>query len=394
MKSIRTKLLVAFILVALIPLIAIGFYGLYSITKALRSTSISKIESKVTLLSSKMDDFLKNVSSDLFYLRDSASLRNLVAAMDSKDAFAIEQAKKELEKDFFAFSDQKKIYHQVRFMDVNGQETVRVNRVRGASQVVPKARLQNKKKRYYFADTADLPNGELMISPLDLNREHGQVEKPMRPVIRYGTPIYGKNNSFQGIVLFNVLADKFLDIIDDAADEDETLVFISKTGSYYTHPDIRKEWGGKGDLNTGEGFSKDYADVATTIVGAVNPDALSAGNDLVAFAPVVLEKDHYLGQVIDIVPNSVVFKSVAAFRNIFIVIGAFVLLITIIISILLSGSITKPLIYLTKTTDDMSKGNIEVPITIDTKDEISVLAASIERLRKSMKIFMTMKKKK
>jgi methyl-accepting chemotaxis protein len=301
--------------------------------------------------------------------------------------------RKKLEKDFLAFSRHKKIYHQIRFLDISGMEIVRVDRNHDESAIVAQDRLQNKKKRYYFADTAELTNGQLMISPLDLNRERGKVEEPLRPVIRYGTPVYDKNNQFRGIVLFNVIADKFLKLVRKNNAGREQLFFIDNNGFYYSHPNAKKEWGREFDLNTGINFTSENPKAAQQIIGSNQINTLVLNDNIIAASPVYLdrEKNVILGNIIDIVPTKDVFSSVTMFRNIFLAISAVVFVLTLILAITLAKSITDPIVYLTKTTEAMSKGTLSSSVTVTTKDETKLLAEAIERLRKSMIILLKRK---
>jgi methyl-accepting chemotaxis protein len=396
MGKIRNKLLLAFILVSLIPLIALGGYALTSISKSLKDVSTGKLQDRVGLISFEIEDFLKNVSNDLFYLRDSVLLRDMVRDIATADTADLETMRNKLEQDFLAFSKHKKIYHQVRFLDADGMEVVRVDRVRGESLIVPRERLQNKKKRYYFADTAKLPKGELMISPLDLNREHGQVEKPLRPVIRYGTPVYDDNGQLRGIVLFNVMAETFLDLVRKKNTGSEQALFIDSKGYYYVHPDRAKEWGRKTDLAHGASFGEDYPEVAGQVVGARAPATVDQDNYLIAVSPVFLDKGRtsLLGDIVDIVPAEVVFAPALTFRNIFLAISAGVFLFTLILALNLAKSITEPIVYLTRITHDMSKGKLATPVSVTSRDETRLLAESVERLRKSMVILLKRMKKK
>ncbi len=396
MTKIRNKLLFAFILVALIPLVVLGGYALTNISQSLRSINTSKLNDKVSLISFEIEDFLKNVSDDLFYLRDSVPLQEMINDMSTMDTGQFDRARKNLEQDFLAFSRHKKIYYQVRFLNADGMEVVRIDRVNGESKIIPASRLQNKKSRYYFADTARLANGKLMISPLDLNREHGKVEKPLRPVIRYGTPVYADNGQLRGIVLFNVTADKFLDLVHKKNTGHEKVFFVDGKGFYYSHPDPAKEWGAETDLATGENFAKDYSTIANKIIGAHTPVVLDQDKYLVAGAPVFLDKGHtkLLGDIVDVVPTEVVFKSVVTFRNIFLAISGAVFLATLFLAISLAKSITDPIVYLTKVTHDMSKGKLASTVAVTTKDETKLLAESIERLRKSMIILLKRVRKK
>ncbi len=389
MTKIRNKLLLAFILVSLIPLIVLGGYALTSISGSLRAVSESTLKDKVTLVSFEVEDFLKNVTNDLFYLRDSTLLA------DFTDGGQSEEIREKLEKDFQAFSKHKEIYHQIRFLDTTGMEVVRVDRNHGESIIVPQERLQNKKGRYYFADTAKLGNGELMISPLDLNREKGEVERPYRPTIRYGTPVYNAQNELQGIVLFNVMADSFLDRIRKKSNESEKVLFVSVDGFYFVNPDRDEEWGGKADLDTKENFTEDFPGIANKVLGTASFKAINHDDYIIATTPVFTdkEKNRMLGTVVDIVPTKDVFSSVITFRNVFIIISVCVFLATLLLALALAKSITNPIVYLTKVTHDMGKGKLSTAVVVATKDETKLLADSIELLRKSMNILMKRMKK-
>jgi methyl-accepting chemotaxis protein len=394
MTKIKNKLLLAFILVSLIPLVVLGGYGLKSITQSLESASVGKLSDKVSLYSFEVEDFLKNVSNDLFYLRDSVTLRNLVDSIANGTTGLSSSSIDDLKKDFLAFSKHKKIYYQVRFLDAKGMEVVRVDRNQGESIIVPENRLQNKKSRYYFADTAKLGRGKLMISPLDLNREHGEVEKPLRPVIRYGTPVFDRNNKLAGIVLFNVSADKFLALLQKKQTGKEKLFFIDQKGFYYFNPDSGKSWGSPADLDNGNNFGKDFPEAAANILASKAVQTVKGDETIIAASPVFLDnaKNKQLGTIVNIAATKDILSSVLAFRNIFLLIGAVVFLATLFLAMNLARSITNPLIYLTEATMNMSKGKLSESIMVTTKDETKLLADSIERLRKSMIILLKRKK--
>ena len=115
-----------------------------------------------------------------------------------------------LGEEYLNLATNKKIYDQVRFLDESGMEIVRVNYNGGAPRLVTQEKLQNKKKRYYFADTFSLDSGEIFVSPLDLNIEQGEVEIPYKPMIRFGSPVYDDKGHKRGIVLLNYFAAEML----------------------------------------------------------------------------------------------------------------------------------------------------------------------------------------
>lgn len=146
--------------------------------------------------------------------------------------------------EYLTYSASKKIYDQIRYLDENGQEVVRVNYNAGAPEIVANGKLQNKFKRYYFTDAFRLQEGEVFVSPLDLNVERGAVEVPHKPMIRFGTPIFDQAGSKRGIVLLNYLGQNLLNLIQDVGSvaHGQTML-VNAEGYWLKHPDASKEWG-------------------------------------------------------------------------------------------------------------------------------------------------------
>ena len=95
----------------------------------------------------------------------------------------------------------------------------------------------------------------------------------------------------------------------------------------------------------------------------------------------------------EVVPATEVYRSVTSFRNIFLGISMVVFIATLFLAVVLAKSITDPIIYLTKTTEAMSKGELTSSVVVASKDETRLLAEAIERLRKSMVILLKRKQK-
>ena len=55
-----------------------------------------------------------------------------------------------------AVSQRKEVYDQLRYIDLEGNEVVRINFNHGQSQVVSEGQLQNKRHRYYFSEALQL----------------------------------------------------------------------------------------------------------------------------------------------------------------------------------------------------------------------------------------------
>lgn len=97
-----------------------------------------------------------------------------------------------------AVSQRKEVYDQLRYLDMEGNEIVRINFKDDHAQVVPPEQLQNKRHRYYFSEAVQLGCRKIYVSPLDLNIEHGQIEVPLKPMIRLASPVYDDEGQREG----------------------------------------------------------------------------------------------------------------------------------------------------------------------------------------------------
>jgi len=142
------------------------------------------------------------------------------------------------------FSDSLKSYDQVRLLDKKGMEVIRINLVDGKSYLVPDKDLQSKGDRYYFHETLNLERSYIYISPFDLNIEHGRIEKPFKPVIRLGTPVYYENGKKYGIIIFNYLGEVLLKSFEKLNDMPGRIsMLMNMEGYWFSGPSPEDEWG-------------------------------------------------------------------------------------------------------------------------------------------------------
>jgi len=132
-----------------------------------------------------------------------------------------------------SFSKRKGIYDQVRFIDADGMEVVRVNYANGVASAVADAKLQPKKHRYYFTESYPLKRNEVYISAFDLNIEHKEVERPFKPMIRVATPVFDRQGSKRGVIVLNYLGARLLDVIKEQETSSSGRVMLLNDKGYY-----------------------------------------------------------------------------------------------------------------------------------------------------------------
>lgn len=136
---------------------------------------------------------------------------------------------------WLTYSNSRKVYDQIRFIDLNGDEVIRVNYSDSGAYLVPQDQLQNKFDRYYFQQSINLTDDQIYISSLDPNIENGAIELPINPTIRFAQPFIDQNGVKQGIVILNYAADDILTQIKGVAAGSEGNVFFLNCNSYWMY---------------------------------------------------------------------------------------------------------------------------------------------------------------
>jgi PAS domain S-box-containing protein len=156
-----------------------------------------------------MKESFQTVYDDMGLLKTSYSMMNYLDTDRSKES------RDELENMFYRYAGGRKGLSQIRILDMDGNELVRVNRRKAdqvVERVVPKD-LQNKSDRYYYQSALDLTAGEMYISDFDLNIENGVIVVPYEPTIRFARKVYDGFGNEAGILVLNFDGDRFFSII-------------------------------------------------------------------------------------------------------------------------------------------------------------------------------------
>lgn len=97
-------------------------------------------------------------------------------------------------------------YMQLRWIRPNGDEALRIDTdpSNGGIINIPDAQLQNKADRPYHRIIMALQPYDIAISEPDLNVEFGEIERPLRPTIRYSLRLPVINGIDLGYLIFNL----------------------------------------------------------------------------------------------------------------------------------------------------------------------------------------------
>ena len=201
------------------------------------------------VLESELEYINQNVDrtiADLHYLK----ISNLPLVLDENwDAIA---------KNLVVFSKISQLYDQIRYIDVEGNEKVRINLVENEPEIVPKKDLQNKAGRYYFENTITLPKNFVYISPIDLNIENNKIEVPFKPMIRLLIPVY-EGDIIRGAFVLNYKASIMLNMFSQfGSSAHGKMQLITENGYWIASENATKNWGFMFEDKQGVTFGAEY----------------------------------------------------------------------------------------------------------------------------------------
>lgn len=219
-----------------------------------------------------ISDILEDMRADILFVARDPSLLNYFK--DSSRA-----NKSHFTQDLLNFALSHPIYDQVRWLDEDGMELVRVNKGSAGPILVRESDLQNKKDRYYFSETLSLAPGQIFVSPIDLNIEHGKIEIPLKPTMRIGVPIVDNHGRKRGIVILNYLGDHLFSRFDSfIRGHSEHVMLLNKDGYFLKSANQSDAWGfmfGRSDLTLSQRFPEAWERIASASKGQfINSDGL------------------------------------------------------------------------------------------------------------------------
>lgn len=195
------------------------------------------------------EDFA-SVAGDMRHLLHEPFLRRYLARDDEASRLA-------LARELANFVEHRQVYSQARLLDARGQERIRIELHGDVAVSSPDDQLQFKGNRYYFKEAAALREGMMYVSPMDLNVEHGVIEEPYRPMIRFAAPLFDDTGRRRGVLVLNFLARTILNRLDSLmADAHGHIDLLDARGYWLKSGDTRREWGFM--LGNDQRFDKTY----------------------------------------------------------------------------------------------------------------------------------------
>ncbi len=399
---IGKKLTIGMLFITIIPFGIIGYASYIYTSGILIEDAFHELGHNLDTSANKINIIRGRVNDDLLFLSKTPPIQGIIRAqngdgVDPLDGSTDTEWKNRLTAIFEGVAYPRDIYLQVRYIDENGQELVRVDSDGDGTVRVPTQLLQNKANRYYFTETMKLGLGELFVSPIDLNREGSppRIEVPYQPVIRYSTPVFDEiTRTPKGMIIINVRVKHFLDDFGTDTQEDKfgddigDGFIVDNNGYYILHTDKSREWGSYVDLGTGENIKKDLPEEITSAIlsGESGIFEVLEDNHVIAYRPVFLDlaDTETFIVIYKFVQRDVILAPILILRNILLWTSFIFVLFVAVFSVIFSLSISRPLVKLTEAVQAISAGDMSVRSSIKSKDELGMLSKAFNKMAENI----------
>lgn len=378
-KGLSSKIYIAFLVTAVVPVMVAGLVGIYFSLDALRKETLHHLEQEVTSRAEGMARFFDQLASELLYLSSSTQLHDVANRMPAGRQALPADVRLRLERDYAAFARAYPYIYQVRFLAADGREVVRIDRRDGRLYTVPENELQDKSDRYYVHEGLEHEAGQVYVSPLDLNIEHGVVEKPERPVIRFATPIVDRKGVKRGLLIINLHAAFMLGQIQEMAGSRGGVAYLFDRSGFYLSRTA--------EAAEAETFIMQSVEALTSLMPRpllsriINREkgTEQLGDFIIAHAPIGIgqtladRSDSSMDWAIALsFPRKRLFEAVF---NLYLLYGvlALTLIGTAVAGFLLSRHLLRPLEQLSAETEEIARGNFAHRVEIRGEDEIADL---------------------
>ena len=236
--------------------------------------------------------------------------------------------------------------------------------------------MQRKGDREDFKEAIRLPSGEVYVSPVDLNEEHGVIETPHVPVLHVATPVHTPDGRPFGIVIINVDMRPAFGRIRATTHRRRPQLCRQRAGrlSRPSRPGprirLRIRQARAGSRTSFRNFASILASGDSTAAGdsKTAPARVSgSGVDIVRLAggPRVA--------VIQAVPYSELMVATVAVRDSSLMAGLAAAFCAFVLAVIVARSLTRPLVQMTKVVQGFSRGE-KLALPTGGGQEIGALA--------------------
>ncbi|MFQ5797202.1 MAG: ATP-binding protein [Bacteroidota bacterium] len=378
--SIRSKLVIAFVGLSLLPLLVVGSYAVITKVRMMEDIALENLTHDVHSIREKTSSFLSTVESDLRVLRGSRLIRDFLSRVEQSSRHIRSQTSKQLVAELLAFVRSKRVYYQIRLIASDGTELLRVEQKNPLDShpsfsAVPVERLRTSREAYSFYLVEKLGDGQIAFAPAELLTPHSDL----LPVFTFVTPLAQEGTEQRGLLIANVFAKDLFQAVESNRHLgiNGTIAIVSSDGHYLYHSEKKSDWNRLLASREEDILQKDYPRSITDAIFSGEEGTVSEGADeIISYAPLFESPSVFPNFyfVFESVPKDVIFGSVYSSTLLLAGILFVFLAVSAALALLATRQFTKPVAELQRGAEIVARGDYGHRLRVETHDEIETLA--------------------
>jgi len=348
--------------------------------------AVNDLEQEAGHFGYPLDGVVRQIEGDVQLLSNLRTMESLVRARlhggtDPVDGDNEVQLADRLADTFREILLTREHYRRLAFIGAadDGKDVVRVERFGNRIERMPEGKLRHSGGERYFREALRLLPGQVYLSEPSLDRDGNEIAQPHTLVLRAAVPIYTADKEPYGIVLVNADFGLALEDIRRGLGTNRALYVTNASGDYLIHPDPAALYA------TDLGHDRRIQEERPRLLEALGNLEVDQATLMPLEAPlgnvVAFRKHHYdarrpdnyLGLAVEAPYAEIVGRTRAVERRGFLFSGA-VALAALLAGVLLLRLLIRPLNRVAETVVRYRKGESDLPLPVDSPDEIGVLA--------------------
>lgn len=382
--KIKSKMIIAFIALSIIPLLIAGLIGISSNLKSLQKISIENLNNSLSMTQNKLDLFFHSIEENVYFFTSSTTFNRYINAVNKEDSSEINNTTLDIIPEIMSFTHNKDYFHQIKLINKDGDELFCLEKQENSYHFFNDDELNQTGTQFYLYVAKNIPPNTAAFLPTELRKNTNNELIPTVCVI-----FHVQNSNFFGALVFQIYADSFFKFLKQERSKihGTKVMLVNKDGHYLYHSEKKTNWNqllaSRQTLNLQVDFGNELADkilsdpanliyefgdyiivqtkVFTSDVGLDNQNTLLIS---------VLKKD--------------IFQTVQLYKLIFWILFLFFLLLSFVLAQIATNQFIMPIKKLINKARIISTGNYDVRVKIDTYDEIEELANQFNIMASSL----------
>ncbi|MGO3929645.1 ATP-binding protein [Rhodopseudomonas pseudopalustris] len=384
--NLSTRLTIAIVPLVVLTAASVGYLGYRNLATVAIGRTLAAIDTTATSRAIELASLVKNVRADVTAFRAAIGLGEMTTlsrnpSLQTTRGWTLAEWRagvgQRLAGELEAKPDLLK-YRLIGLAD-GGRELVRVERQRnGAVRVVPDEELQRASERDLFAQAINVAEGKSIVSPVELDQDHGATTKPHVPVIRVSAPVFGPDGTQFGLIVAHIDLRAAFDRVTGLAQQGRVVYVINNNGDYLLHPDKTREFGF--ELGRPARIQDDFPALVEAIAKNRERTSIVEDRNGTPFGVALEHADGVALSIVETIPQRIILDAImTAWLSSTLLGCAFAVLIAIGLALVMARTMTRPLSQMTAAVSSFADDRpIDLPLA--TGGEIGVLARAFQKM--------------